>query len=698
MIFEQMTLTNFRQFSGKQTVRFATDRSRNVTVLHGFNGSGKTAFLNAFTWALYNDFTPDFRESPDARPEDVVLENEATFAALEPGGRLKTSVELVFRDGDRKYTSERTIEVEKAEDGTRSVVSPSTATLYYVDETGDEKPSRNPDETLLRLLPKRLHPFFFFNGERIERLARPDAYQQIAQGVRTLLDIELFDRAVAHLDGETSRRLRQEIASHSGDEGEQARLRREELDGEKAKMKEQVDQYQTNLDAFEAERERIDDKLATMAGLTALLAERAEKEKRDTTIKTQLRERRNELAREFSVNGYLWLAGDVLTNAKNMLDAARQRGELPAPVKRQFVEDLLSKEACICGRDLSPGTPEYERVYDWRQHTHSNELESIVSKASSEIRTLESRMERSFDAIDRLQEIRSALRAEQSQLEEELSELSTKIGDREHGEDPERLERRRRQIDEEKSTCRLQLQKARETIEELDESIAEVDRAIRNLERADEQGKLAQRRLDAVTNVKAALSKIRELRHHELRDDLSSRLADIWSRISIKDYKARLEDDFRLLLTKDLGDEEVPVRGASTGEKQVLSLAFVGALGAKARDTFDKSKDGESIFRGGLYPLVIDSAFGSLEVEYRREVARWIPTLAPQVIIMVSESQWRREVEDELLPRIGAEWVLKLETTKNRSRKISLRGTDYNYVVESDDGFERTMLEEVQLD
>ncbi len=55
MIYEQMTLTNFRQFSGKQTVRFATERSRNVSVLHGFNGAGKTAFLNAFTWDCNNE-------------------------------------------------------------------------------------------------------------------------------------------------------------------------------------------------------------------------------------------------------------------------------------------------------------------------------------------------------------------------------------------------------------------------------------------------------------------------------------------------------------------------------------------------------------------------------------------------------------------------------------------------------------------
>lgn len=175
-------------------------------------------------------------------------------------------------------------------------------------------------------------------------------------------------------------------------------------------------------------------------------------------------------------------------------------------------------------------------------------------------------------------------------------------------------------------------------------------------------------------------------------------MEDVWGRIAIKDYAARLDNEFRLQLTKQIDGEELPVRGASTGEKQVLSLAFVGALGAKAKDTYERAKkSAASIFRGGLYPLVIDSAFGNLEIEYRREVARWMPTLAPQVIIMVSESQWRQEVEEELLSRIGAEWVMRLETTKNRSRNITLRDTEYSYVVASDDGNERTTFAEVEI-
>jgi DNA sulfur modification protein DndD len=695
MIFEQMTLCDFRQFAGKQQIRFATGNQQNVTVIHGFNGAGKTAFLNAFTWVLYNDFSPDFEASD-------LLENEASFATLQPGERLRTSVEVVFRDSGRKYTAERFIEVEKDENGTRRVVTPTSVSLLFVDESGEqveEKGPRNPDETLQRMLPKRLCPFFFFNGERIERLASPKAYQEIADGVRTLLDIELFDRAVTHLEGDVSRRLRNEIQGHTGDEGRQLLTQRLEIDEQLQTKIKESEQHSKNRAALETERESIDAKLHTMAGLAMLLTQRKEAEKREAEIKSSIRDRRQDIARELSRTGYLWLIPNVLDSAYDLLAAAREKGQLPSLYRLQFVEDILEKKSCICGAELVPGSQAYEQIEGLKSQTYTDALQDAVNKTSGGIGILKQQIEKSQVDIDRLQTQRDGARTKLTELEEELSELSNKIGDREHGEDPEKLENRRNKVLEQIVTLNeVRIPKTQMEAAELIEKIAQLDRDIRNVERADAQGQVAQRRLNAVHNVRRALAKIRQLRHTELRDDLSQKLEDVWGRIAIKDYAARLDNEFRLQLTKQIDGEEFPVRGASTGEKQVLSLAFVGALGAKARSTYERAqKSPTSIFKGGLYPLVIDSAFGNLEIEYRREVARWIPTLAPQVIIMVSESQWRQEVEEELLPRIGAEWVMRLETTKKRSRNITLRDTEYSYVVPSDDGNERTTFAEVEI-
>jgi DNA sulfur modification protein DndD len=200
-----------------------------------------------------------------------------------------------------------------------------------------------------------------------------------------------------------------------------------------------------------------------------------------------------------------------------------------------------------------------------------------------------------------------------------------------------------------------------------------------------------------VKAVSDVLSEIRTLRNDELRVDLSERLQEVWGGIAVKDYVAELQEGFHLRMTKYVGGTREPVRGTSTGEKQVLALAFVGTLVDKARATAAEAAKSREVrlFAGGHYGLVIDSAFGQLEDEYRRDVARWVPKLAPQVIVLVSQTQWRREVEEELMPRIGREWVLRCVTTKQRGKTISVRGTAYDYIVESPDGFESTTLIEV---
>jgi DNA repair exonuclease SbcCD ATPase subunit len=46
-------LFNFRQFYGPQTITFATDSTKNVTLFHAENGVGKTTLL---TWMFFRNF------------------------------------------------------------------------------------------------------------------------------------------------------------------------------------------------------------------------------------------------------------------------------------------------------------------------------------------------------------------------------------------------------------------------------------------------------------------------------------------------------------------------------------------------------------------------------------------------------------------------------------------------------------------
>ena len=84
MLLKSLKLKDFRQFKGEQGVVFSTDPDKNVTIIMGENGSGKTTFAQAFTWCLYG--ATDF--------DDKMLLCKSTRQKMMPGDEEKVRVEI----------------------------------------------------------------------------------------------------------------------------------------------------------------------------------------------------------------------------------------------------------------------------------------------------------------------------------------------------------------------------------------------------------------------------------------------------------------------------------------------------------------------------------------------------------------------------------------------------------------------------
>ena len=102
----------------------------------------------------------------------------------------------------------------------------------------------------------------------------------------------------------------------------------------------------------------------------------------------------------------------------------------------------------------------------------------------------------------------------------------------------------------------------------------------------------------------------------------------------------------------------------------MVGLSFVAALAAYAREEYERRQGGQGTsdvasFRGGIYPVILDSVFGNLDSDPRREVARAFPELAPQVGVFVSESQGRDEVIAELKDNVGKCYVVMVVTPED---------------------------------
>ena len=209
----------------------------------------------------------------------------------------------------------------------------------------------------------------------------------------------------------------------------------------------------------------------------------------------------------------------------------------------------------------------------------------------------------------------------------------------------------------------------------------------------DERGRVIQKQLRAVERVRDVIARIFELRKENVREELDATIKTFYREVAFKPYVPEVTKTFEVQLKKSVGGEDIAV-AKGQGENQLLSLSFVGALARLARDRYDQrsGQPGNQLFsyQGGIYPVVMDSPFGALDENYRKEVAHVIPSLAPQVVLFVSRAQGAGVVRSELEARIGEQYVISYHTPKGEAEEefFEIAGRRWPYIERSQNSFE----------
>ncbi|MBS3973997.1 MAG: AAA family ATPase, partial [Actinobacteria bacterium] len=93
MLLKSLKMINFRQFINEE-IDFAADSERNVTVIMGENGAGKTTISQAFSWCLYGD--TDF--------DDKLMLNKIVASQMIPNEEKTVKVQLDLIHSGIEYT------------------------------------------------------------------------------------------------------------------------------------------------------------------------------------------------------------------------------------------------------------------------------------------------------------------------------------------------------------------------------------------------------------------------------------------------------------------------------------------------------------------------------------------------------------------------------------------------------------------
>ncbi len=175
MFLKKITLTNFRQFYGEQSILIAGSPERNVTLIHAENGVGKTTILNAILWCFYRDTTAKF-EQPDK-----IANNQAISE-----GNYDVKVEVAFEKDGKDFVACRTINERSGEEKFEA----------FAINNGNYMKLDAPSAFVDSVVPREMARYFFFDGEFAETFSSQNNRAKVRDALEDMLGCRTANLAI----------------------------------------------------------------------------------------------------------------------------------------------------------------------------------------------------------------------------------------------------------------------------------------------------------------------------------------------------------------------------------------------------------------------------------------------------------------------------------------------------------------------
>ena len=645
MKLEYLKLNNFRQYYGEQTIHFACDSPRHVTVIRGINGAGKTSLFTALNWCLYGENSDEMGELVSKR------------AVTENTGIVETGIELGFRHEGTQYVAKRKREGFLFQQAVRAE-SEEIFSLSQIGIDGQLKPIENPNWKIGSILPADVRAYFFFDGEKIDNFARPGHEEEVQKAVRTVLKIEAIDRAKTHLQ-KVARDYRSELKKHTK-EGKLQELidQREKKQADHDKLSNTLKEQLQEIAAARNHKKDMDIKLNEIESSRQLSEERKRIEMEVDELQRQENQHWLDI-RDIANRGFVSLAKPTLDSAKAILEEKRHRGEIPSGIRETFLNDLLADMQCICGRPIQDSSEEHQNILKRLNQSISATLEDTVLNTASDLNHLIQQVTSIPRDLKILMNKRRELNNEIESREGRLAEISEQLKGFD-GEEVSNLEKNRQQQQDKITDLEAKTNQMRGRIEQVEKDIAKSDEDIKKEQASEEKARHLHNCVTLATDSAKTAGEIYDRFADDMRKTIEDEAQSIFQQLIWKEshfQRIHLSADYQLDVIDRYGMAARPEMSA--GERQVLSLAFIAGMAevAKEEETF---------------PLVMDTPFGRLSSAHREKITEHLPEITDQLILFVTDEELHGKARENLEPRVGAKYELTFDqaTSSTEIREV----------------------------
>ena len=207
MIIKSIELNNFRIYKGVNQIVLTPDGEKNIIIVSGNNGFGKTTFLMSLVWCLYGknmEKVDDLykKEIDEKGGYNKYIGNSLNTQAAQEG-ETRFSVSVTFTDVEIPNTTCTEITIIRSYD---SATNTNDELKILIDgKDNDLFSDKNEEEMFIRdyILPIEIAKFFFFDAEKIVSFAQintPEQRAELSKAYSQVLGIQKYDELKKELE------------------------------------------------------------------------------------------------------------------------------------------------------------------------------------------------------------------------------------------------------------------------------------------------------------------------------------------------------------------------------------------------------------------------------------------------------------------------------------------------------------------
>ena len=629
-------MKNFGPYKGVFELDFKKREKRNIEIIWGTNGSGKTHIFKAIKWCLYGyDPSPKDKEPRHGTRKDAWECIYGTHKEDQPPPDPYMYVYIWFEDTTGKETNRYLLKRSVRPRGRAAHVLNPTQIDTDLDLTENGKTVYNQREKIESILPVAASQFFMFHGEDLRYMSQKHL-EHTKKAIELILEAETFRQGIRDLR-KTSREIEKEYDHEIGKVGDIAtivnsknefsqKIEQNEKDLEDAKTK--IERIKKSTNGIEEELRSREKSKMTMSRLDELRRQKSQLE--DDEKKLLLR-------RDNLINQLPSIV--ILPELAKILEKKQERHEKREKIKEEILQlkgrlelanEISKLKECICGNKI---TDVEKRFIKSQQRSIGNSIGKLNSQLFEEDPTYY-QLRETIAGIKGADPDFETLQKDIADLALRMDELDSQI---------QGIERHLSGIEEEK------IRELTNERDELKKREGEVEEKIRNIERKkkeneqrkerfvklikqrekaysistslDEQLDLTEKCLEAFEFVLARLSTLRKKQIMEYSTyffkDLTNKPEE-YERIEIDDsYNVQVIDSKGNVIFRP---------GLSTGEREIVALSFI--LGLK--NASEK-----------VAPLVLDTFFVHLDESHYSNIIRELPNFANQIILILTDLEYK---------------------------------------------------------